>query len=144
MNRTFAFAILAVLFTDTALLQPGHADPHRVVTARQVNGKWRFQRNEFRIKALGKQRLRVSFDGTYEYQSQMGPMANTGEAGGVARIIGDTATFKPDAGDGTCTITLRFTRGTLVASQSGDDASCGFGHNVYADGTYHKVKTRRR
>lgn len=143
MNRTFAFTTLAVFLTGTLLLRRGHADPHHVVTARQVNGKWRYQQNEFRIKALGKQRLRVSFDGTYEYQPPQGPSAHIGEASGVAHIIGDTATFVPEAGEN-CTITLRFARGTLVASQNAGSGECGFGHNVSVNGTYYKVKARRR
>src|SRR5258708_5675471 len=39
-----------------------------------------------------------------------------------------------------CQITLRFTGGKLVVTQTG---ICGFGHNVRAAGTYKKVSARK-
>src|ERR1700745_1446476 len=70
-----------------------------IVTAAQVNGTWRSKTGEFKIWALGKQKLKVEFAGTYEYQVPSGPMANTGGGYGIAFIEGDTATFKPEAID---------------------------------------------
>lgn len=109
------------------------------VTGNQVNGTWKFRKNEFKIWALGDQKLQVAFSGIYEYKTGDGePMANTGEGGGIAKIEGDTATFKPDGAEDECQITLKFTDGKLVVTQEG---FCGFGHNVTADGTYKKVSS---
>jgi len=84
---------------------------------------------EFKIWALGKQRLQIEFSGVYEYKTPQGPTANEGEGSGVATIEGDTAIFKPEGAEEECQITLRFTGGKLVVTQTG---ICGFGHNVSA------------
>ena len=110
------------------------------LTATQVNGTWRLKNNEFKVWALGQQRLQIEFFGTYEYKSPAGPMANTGEGSGIARIEGDTAIFKPEGAEEDCQITLKFTEGKLVVTQTG---SCGFGNHVYADGTYKKVSSKK-
>jgi hypothetical protein len=89
------------------------------VTAAQVNGTWATPRNEFKIWALGHQRLQVEFLGTFEYKSPGGPMANTGEGQGIAMIEGNTATFKPDGAEDECRITLKFTHGKLIVTQTG-------------------------
>ena len=115
-----------------AIPVPAHA---RVVTAAEVNGTWRSDSATFRVWALGGQRLKVEFSGTYE----TGATANTGEASGIARIDGDTAVFVP-RGAGRCRITMKFVRAKLVVDQDGD---CGFGLNVTADGTYTR-KSRAR
>ncbi len=55
-------------------------------------------------------------------------------------IKGDVASYTSDQ----CTITIKFVRpGTIKVTQSGDDAACGFGHNVMADGTYRKFSSRK-
>lgn len=111
-----------------------------VVTAAQVNGTWRLRNNEFKIWALGHQKLRVEFSGVYEYNSPQGPTANTGEGSGIATIEGDTVTFKPYGAEDECKITMKFTGGRLIVTQ---ESICGFGHNVTADGTYRKVSSRK-
>jgi hypothetical protein len=110
------------------------------VTAAQVNGTWSFHANTFKIWALGHGKLQVAFDGIYEYKSPAGPTANVGQGTGVATIEGDTAVFHPDGAEEGDKITLKFTGGKLVVKQQGN---CGFGHNVYADGTYKKTSTKK-
>jgi hypothetical protein len=138
--------IFALLLTAAALLQPAPrlfqtaASAQTVVTAAQVNGTWETKHGEFKVWALGNQKLRVEFSGTYEYQSPAGPMANTGEGRGVARIEGDTAVFKPEGAEDECKIIMRFTRGKLVVTQEG---VCGFGNKVTAEGTYRRTSTRK-
>jgi hypothetical protein len=41
---------------------------------------------EFKLWALGKQRLQVEFSGVYQYQTPKGLMANEGEGSGIATI----------------------------------------------------------
>jgi len=116
------------------------AGSDKSVTAAQVNGTWQSKFGEFKIWALGKQRLQVEFSGVYEYKTPQGPSANTGEGSGIATIEGDTAIFKPEGAEEECQITLKFTGGKLVATQTG---ICGFGHNVSAAGTYKKISAKK-
>jgi len=111
-----------------------------IVTASQVNGTWRYRNNTFKVWALGNQKLKVEFFGTYEYKVSGEMMANTGTGNAIAHIEGDTAIFKPDDSDDECKITMKFTKGKLVVDQEG---ICGFGHNVMANGTYRKISPRK-
>ena len=110
------------------------------VTAPQVNGTWAYRNNEFKIWALGEQRLQIEFSGVWEHDSPAGRTANTGEGGGIARIEGDTAIFKPEGVEDECKITLKFSHGKLIVTQTG---VCGFGNNVTAEGTYKKVSAKK-
>src|SRR5947207_2045736 len=112
----------------------------RVVTAAQINGVYKSRGNDFRVLALGHNRLRVQFNG--EWMTRYG-YPNIGEAIGEATIDGNVATFVP--GDTkNCKITMTFVPpNKMVVTQNGSDAECGFGHNVMADGTYHRVKPGR-
>jgi len=110
------------------------------VTAAQVNGTWKTKHGEFKIWALGHQRLQVEFSGVYEYNTPQGPSANEGEGSGIATIEGDTATFKPEDAEEECRITLKFAGSKLVVTQTG---ICGFGHNVTAAGTYKKISAKK-
>jgi hypothetical protein len=77
----------------------------------------------------------------YEFKSGEGPMANLGDASGEATIENDIAVFVPEeAGD--CKITMTFLpNGELKVEQQGE--TCGFGHNVRADGTFRKISSRK-
>jgi hypothetical protein len=116
------------------------ADSDKIVTAAQVNGTWKMKGAEFKIWALGKQRLQIEFSGVYEYKTPQGPSANEGVGSGLATIEGDTAIFKPEGAEEECQITLKFTGDKLVVTQTG---ICGFGHNVTAAGTYKKVSAKK-
>lgn len=111
-----------------------------VVTAAQVNGTWSSKRGIIRVWALGQQRLRVEFYGLYEYNTPAGPIANLGEARGIAEIEGDTAILKPEDMKNRCTIKLQFVGKRLVVSQDGE---CGFGKHVTAAGEYKKSSSRK-
>lgn len=102
-------------------------------------GKFKGSYNEIKIQALGKSKLKISFDLTYPFEVNGELSANVGQDGGAATIEGDTAIFKDDE-FGTCEITLKFSKpGTLEVSHNGEVSACGFGHNVTAAGTYKKV-----
>ncbi|KAF5407527.1 MAG: hypothetical protein Udaeo2_23470 [Candidatus Udaeobacter sp.] len=137
MQRTWQIWVLCLAAASFVTTQ---ADSDKSVTAAQVNGTWKTKGAEFKIWALGKQRLQIEFSGAYEYKTPQGPTANEGEGSGVATIEGDTAIFKPEGAEEECQITLRFTGGKLVVTQTG---ICGFGHNVSAAGTYKKVSARK-
>jgi hypothetical protein len=137
MQRTWKIWVLCLA---TASFVTTQADSDEGVTATQVNGTWKTKYGEFKIWALGKQRLQIEFSGVYEYETPQGPTANEGEGSGFATIEGDTAIFKPEGAEEECQITLRFIGGKLVVTQTG---ICGFGHNVSAAGTYKKVSARK-
>ncbi|HYW69675.1 MAG TPA: hypothetical protein VE961_01495 [Pyrinomonadaceae bacterium] len=106
------------------------------VTAAQINGLYTFRHNDFRVLALGHNKIKVQFNGEW---MTMGGYPNIGEAIGEAAIDGNVAIFIP--GDTTkCKITMTFLTNKMVVQQEGNDAECGFGHNVMATGTYRRVK----
>lgn len=118
-------------------LQSSPKSPQKqIVTAAQANGVYRFYKSEFRILALGQNKLKVQFDGIYPTPKSF----NMGYAMGEAIIDGNVATFKPPDTE-RCEITIVFLPGKLKVTQEGSDADCGFGHNVYATGTYKKIKS---
>lgn len=137
MRKTFRLS--ALCFAAAAVLTT-QAGGDKGVTAAQVNGTWKTKSGEFKIWALGQQRLQIEFSGVYEYKTPQGPSANEGEGSGVATIEGVTAVFKPDGAEEECQITLKFTGAKLVVTQTG---ICGFGHNVTAEGTYKRVSTKK-
>src|SRR5438874_6632123 len=115
------------------------AQKSKVVTSAQVNGVYRYYQSEFRVFALGHNKLRVQFDGIY---MTLAKSPNMGYAMGEATIEGNVATFVPPDTQG-CKITMTFLPGKIVVKQDGSDADCGFGHNVYATGTYRKIRSGR-
>ena len=131
-----ALAALSVSAQNSQPSTPPKPRGKRIVTAAQVNGVYRYYDNEFRILALGHNKLKVQFDGVYHTIARS---VNIGTAGGEATIEGNVATFIPEDTQG-CKIKMTFLPGKLVVKQEGDDATCGFGHNVYATGTYRKVR----
>ncbi len=140
MSR-FIFGLLFCLMATSLLVSSSHQAngfQSSVVTAAQVNGTWKYRSNVFKVWALGQQKLKMEFVGAYEYKIPSGPMANTGSGDGIARIEGDTAIFRPNGlgEDEECKIEMTFTKGKLVVKQEG---TCGFGHNVFATGTYRKI-----
>ena len=141
-------AVLLVLLVVTCGLSTVAQDPqpptppkpltkNKIVTAAQANGTYRYYQSEFRILALGHNKLKVQFDGIYMTVSKS---PNMGYAMGEAIIDGNIATFKPPDTE-RCEITLVFLPGKLKVTQDGSDADCGFGHNVYATGTYRKIRS---
>jgi hypothetical protein len=140
MRPTSKVVFISAICAVAASIVTMQAASDQSVTAAQVNGTWKTKHGEFKIWALGHQRLQVEFSGVYEYKTAQGPTANTGEGSGIATIEGDTAIFKPEGAEEECRITLKFTGAKLVVTQTG---ICGFGHNVTAAGSYKKVSTKK-
>ena len=109
----------------------------QLVTAAQANGVYRYYKSEFRILSLGHNKLKVQFDGIY---MTLAKSPNMGYAMGEATIEANVATFVPPDTQG-CKITMTFLPGKIVVKQDGSDADCGFGHNVYATGTFRKIRS---
>ena len=134
------FLVLGVLSISAQNIAPTPPKPpakHQIVTASRANGVYRSYRSEFRILALGHNKLKVQFDGIYTTLSKS---VNTGYAAGEAIIEGNIATFKPPDTE-RCEMTLVFLpKNKMKVIQDGTDFDCGFGHNVNATGTYRKIK----
>ncbi len=143
MKRAFLLILCVVTSgLSTAAQDPVRTPPkppakHEIVTAAQANGVYRYYQSEFRILALGHNKLKVQFDGAHPTLKKS---FNLGYAMGEAIIDGNIATFKPSDTE-RCEITLVFLRGKLKVTQDGSDADCGFGHNVYATGRYRKIRS---
>src|SRR5437762_3141398 len=142
MRRCIVEAFTMIRLTTVALIAGTcvvavAAQNSKAVTAAQANGVYRYYDNEFRILALGHNKLKVQFDGVYH---TIAKSVNMGYASGEATIDGNVATFKPDDTE-RCEITLVFLPGKLRVEQSGSDAECGFGHNVNSTGVYKKTRS---
>ena len=137
VKRTFILAASILAFSSIAVGQNQPARKQTVVTAAQANGVYRFYKSTFKILALGRNKLKVQFNGVYE---NIMKNVNIGYAEGIAAIDGNTATLVPEDTQG-CKITMTFVPGKLVVKQEGADYECGFGHNVYATGTYRKIRS---
>jgi len=144
MKRIFWLVSSIVMVGFTTAAQDQHAptppkppNRHQVVTPAQTNGVYRYYQSEFRVLALGHNKLKVQFDGIYMTVSRS---PNMGYAMGEAIIDGNIATFKPPDTE-RCEITLVFLPHKLRVMQEGSDAECGFGHNVNATGTYKKIRS---
>lgn len=135
MKRILTLTALVIAFfvSSPATL----AQNPKIVTAAQANGVYSSYDNEIRILALGKNKLKVQFDGVYHTISKS---VNTGYASGEAKIEGRVAVLEITEW-GPCKITMVWLRGNkLKVTQEGDSPDCGFGHNVRADGAYRKIR----
>lgn len=105
------------------------------------SGRFKGNYNEIKILALGKGKLRISFDLVYPHLDGTGQMtANVGQALGEATIEGDEAVYTNNENGNKCTIRIKFVKpGTIEVNEEDSDSGCGFGYNVYASGTYKKA-----
>src|SRR5437763_9769264 len=93
VKRPFILSIFVLVFSSFTVAQNQSPPKQKVVTAAQVNGVYRYYDNEFRILALGHNKLKVQFDGVYHTIAES---VNMGYASGEATIDGNVATSKPD------------------------------------------------
>jgi len=127
------------------LLSPQPTFARDAVSGAEVTGTFKNrQGSTFELLALGKGKLQLDFSGIYPYRLGKEMTANTDEASGEASIQADTAIFKPEGFEKSCTITLHFSEpGKMDVSQQGDSADCGFGMNVSAEGSYRKISRKK-
>lgn len=145
MFRTCLLVVGVLTFT---LFSSNAASAQRAsVSGSEVTGTFRMSagnsyQNEIKIAALGGGKIRFSMSLYYPYVVRGEAMAHSGGLDGDASIKADTAIYTSE--DGLCTMTFKFTKpNVLVVDQKGSDGECGFGVNVYADGTYKKVSGKR-
>ena len=147
------------ILTLMLLILPGHLAPEvfaqrKAITGAEVSGtfrsyfkgKYRRSYNEILIQALGRNKLRIEMELLYPFEVNGERTVHTGTASGEAVMNGDTAVFTPDYSrevNQECKITLKFTKpGTLIVSTE-NNQGCGFGFNVFADGTYRKTSSAK-
>jgi len=138
-NKASCLIVLALILTANGQQKSGSSRARH--QASPFTGTYANGSGDWKILNLGDGKLRVACSVTYAYKVRGLLTANTGEASGEATINGKTAIFKPE-GTTACTITLKFAGKKLSAKQEGSDADCGFGHKVYANGTYRKQSSR--
>src|SRR5260370_41631695 len=98
---TCCFSISGQVFQGLIAPKPPQK---QIVTAAQANGVYRYYKSEFRILALGHNKLKVQSDGAY---TTLAKSINIRHAMGEAIIDGNIATFKPPDTD-RCKIKLVF------------------------------------
>ena len=144
MKHIFVVIILlAFMSAGTAQVRPPLRPPLRppIRIPRNVTGHYRFRQDEFRnrldVKQLpgGKIKFQlVALWVSHNYPENI----HNGELHGVVKIDQGVAIY--DSQD--CTITMRFTLGKVVVTESTANPPCGFGVNVTANGSYRKVDNR--
>lgn len=154
MSKKLSILIFSLIISGVFCLNT-KAQSRDSVSAKEVNGTFQYKFkgkfkgnfNEIKILALGKGKLKISFNLVYPYLMQNGePMVNLGNVTGIADIEGDTAVYtaENEYGNGDCQITIKFTKpGEIKVTQDSSGSSCGFGHNVGAGGTYKKISSMK-
>lgn len=148
MKRLPRLLYIALFLLVLGFVCEANAQNRKAVSAAEVNGtfrsyfKGRFKDsyNEIRILALGKGKVKIAFDLLFPHlDSENEFTANLGTAEGIAEISGDKAVFTKEE-FGACKIIITFVKpGVINVVQSEEESDCGFGYNVWANGTYKKV-----
>lgn len=96
--------------------------------------------NEFKVQQSADDQITVQFEGSGEFKSQAGPMANTGSIGPIIlKFDGDKAVLtNPEAAG--CEIVLTFADDKLTAKQNEND--CGLPSAVFAGGSYRRTSSK--
>ncbi|PYS46775.1 MAG: hypothetical protein DMF68_18060 [Acidobacteria bacterium] len=144
MKRVLLLSLICLISFQltNAKTKPTHSASTKVPQkTASLTGTYRTRWSEFKVQALGVNRIHVRFDGSYQYKVRGELTANTGTADGMVTLKDNAATFVPEGTTG-CSINLKFVGNKLVVKQTGSDSDCGFGHNVTADGTYIKRSSR--
>ncbi len=146
MKKLF-FATLVLFATFTVA-----SGQRTSVSSSEVSGTFRLyfsggtkgDYNQAKISSIGKGILKISLELIYPYVDSNGQKtANMGEAEGTAELIGDTAVFTPEGAE-TCKISIKFVKpGQIKITEDGGENGCGFGRNVYSDGIYKKVISKK-
>ena len=108
----------------------------QAVTADQVEGVYRSDRDELLIRAFGGDKLKVTLD-LDTTTSKRYP--KSGLAEGEASIVGNVATFVPE-GATKCHIKMKFLTNRVEVTQEGSGVDCGFVFDFSVAGTYRRIK----
>jgi len=123
--------------------EPANPRPAPATREGALTGTW--ERGD--VEKGGGLLLLVDEPGATRFQLQLwrgAPTYNTGWLEGELSVKDAKATVVSREGGGTCRIEFVFSASSAILRQvEGSDADCGFGHAVYADGTYiHKSRRK--
>lgn len=90
---------------------------------------------QIKVKSLSKSKLVITL-----FVCKGAPSYNAGTLWDTLDVKGNIAVYTPED-DSTCRITFNLKRKKIIVSQVQDNLNfgCGFGHGVFAEGTYIKV-----
>jgi hypothetical protein len=106
---------------------PPSASASRSVVSVAFDGTYESPSGKIVVRALNDHALKVSI------HLQRG--TSSGVAEGTARLEGVVATYTSSE-FGPCSIRMTFVGPVVTVTQTGRDFECGFGHGVWANGTY--------
>lgn len=105
----------------------------------QINGTWKYQSDIFKIQVFGKNKLKIEYQGLWEYKYEGELIANVGVAKGFAILQNNKAIFKfkekPE-----CRMVLNFALNRLNVE---DNGKCEFGRHVNPGGNYRRVNHKK-
>jgi len=137
-------SVLVLSLLTTALTS--EAFPSQKVKQRNrtisVAGTYKYILNELEVLELPEHKVRISFGGFWPNDHKRVDTRNIGSFDEIVPLAGRTATVKLKYSDDECAITIEFKSNRAVVTQDGSSNQCGFGFNVYADGTYVKVSSK--
>ena len=126
-------AILIVFFFS------GSVFSQKTFAKSQFNGTWQYQSDIFKFQVVGKNKLKIEYQGLWEYKFEGEPIANVGEAKGFAVLQNNKAIFKfkekPE-----CRMVLKFTSNRLIVK---DNGKCEFGRHVNPGGNYRHINSQK-
>lgn len=110
-----------------------------------ISGKYQFVLNEGRGCILA-----VVLEPTDEIGFELlcnrgAPSYNSGYAKGKTLIVNNIAVYSPKFfpdKDQQCSIVFQFEENKVIVTQLGESFECGFGHAVYASGTYELIDNK--
>src|SRR5215813_13454540 len=117
MNQPSKSVLLMLLCQAAAFPLNVRADTDKSVTAAQVNGTWKTKSGEFKIWARGKQRPRSNFRAFTNTKRRRAEWRMRAKAA-ASRALKAIPPFKPEGAEAECRITLKFTGGKLVVTQT--------------------------
>ncbi len=154
MFKKFLVLIVFAIVSSVFCIKTS-AQNRKSVSASEVNGTFRYDftgkfkgsSNEIKILALGKGKLKISFELVYPFLMNDGEiMVNLGYATGIAEIEADQAVYtaENEYGDEPCRILIGFVKpGEIIVTQESSGSDCGFGHNVSSEGRYKKISSKK-
>src|SRR5690349_6820587 len=150
MKRGLLLLLILSISAIQSAAQNARASSKKRLTASPANvaGTYKDVSSTFEIAEAADHQVSMDFTGFWPNSrpSQMKKYGvETLNVGGFQQTVplrNGVAIVKLEFTDDPCVITIRFLRNRLKVTQEGGSNDCGFGFNVYADGTY--LKARRR
>ena len=139
IQRLFALSLLFTLLASSGFASQKVKQRRHTL---RVTGTYKYILNELEVLELPDHKVRISFGGFWPNDHKRVDTRNVGSFDEIVPLEGRTATVKLKYSDDECVITVEFKPNRAIVTQDGSSNQCGFGFNVYADGTYVKVSSK--